>query len=368
MKFVINRNTMLPALSFVSSVVERRQTLPILSNVFFNIEDGRLVLVGSDLEVEVTRTIDGVECENGSFTVLARTVTDIVRMLPDDAQVSFSYENRELSIESGKSRYKLKTLPAEDYPRIQTEEWEERFKVEGKILKAMLEKTSFAMAQQDVRYYLNGVSLSMGGNELMATATDGHRLARTKVPLDVDLENEREIILPRKAVFEISKIFDGNEDSTLTLEYSRNHMRVTGPDTVLITKLIDGKFPQFDEVVSIDGDATGLSLDRRSLIEMLSRVSVLTTDRFKGIRMILGENRLKVTANTPEQEQAVEEMEVEYDGPEILCGYNVIYLLDAAKTIETEKADVLLDDKGHICYFRQPGDEHSLWLVMPMRI
>lgn len=384
MKFNIKRSVLLQPLLFVSSVIERRQTLPILSNIFFKVEDNKLFLIGSDLEVEITQSIDKVYCENGSFTAFGKTVTDIVRMLPENSEITFHYKNPELLIESGKSRYKLQTLPADDYPRIKADEWNERFKVEAKKLKETLDKVSFAMAIHDARFSLNGVSFIVEKNELTMTATDGHRLARSKTMLEVDTENKIEVIVPRKAVFEISKIFDNEtsvesqskenalefvDQSMLTLEYSQNHVRISAPGQVLISKLIDGKYPKFDDLVKVSDDVVKLNLDRQFLTDMLSRVSVVMAEsRFKGVKFMLTENKLKISANTPEQQQASEEMTIDYSGDEMTYGYNVVYLLEACRAIKTKKVDIVIDNKDNICFFKQPKDKHSLWLVMPMRL
>lgn len=385
MNFNINRNVLLPALLFVSSVIEKRQTLPILANLYFKLEDGRMVIVGSDLEVEITQIIDGVDCSNnGSFTVLGRKITDIVRTLPENAQITFDYDEKQnLLIQSGKSRYKLNTLIADDYPRIKTDEWEERFKIEAITLKETLDKVSFAMALHDARYFLNGLSLIVNNNELTATATDGHRLARSAMKLEVDAETNRDIIIPRKAIHEINKLFDSKENydsrpnddqpensdlSMITFEYSRNHIRLSVPGKVLISKLIDGNYPKFTDVIEANEDSVKLTLDRKQLLNALNEVAVITDERFRGVRMTLIENKLVISANTTEHQQASGEIDIDYSGDELVFGYNIMYLLDACKAVQTNKIEMTLDKQSNIGYFKQPKDNYSIWIVMSMSL
>ncbi|MCY4051102.1 MAG: DNA polymerase III subunit beta [Gammaproteobacteria bacterium] len=387
MKFKLNRDVLVSPLTLLNSVIEKTQTLPILANIYFSIEGGVLTMVGSDLEVEITQTIDNLLSEDGSFTVSGKKITDIVRTLPDNAQITFEHDsnNHDLIILSGKSRFKLKTLPAENYPKLKTEDWEERFKIDWRILKETMDKVSFSMAVHDARFSLNGVSIIIENKQLIATATDGHRLARTKFDLEVDIQNERQVIIPRKAVNEIGRMLEigqshvdqPKEDklkfadtSMVTFEYSRNHIRVTAPGTVLIAKQIDGKYPKFDDVLEVGEDMIKLSLDRRKLTDILSRVSVISDDKFKGVgvRLSLTNGKLKINTNTTENQHAYDEMPIEYEGDEILFGYNATYLLDICKVIQTSKINVTLDNESSICYFHQPKDDQSLWLVMPMRL
>lgn len=378
MKFELNRNIIVSPLTLLNSVIEKTQTLPILSNIYFSIDNGMLTLIGSDLEVEITQTIENVNSKNGSFTVLGKKIMDIIRALPENAEISFDHDpsNHDLIVNSGKSRYKLKTLPADNYPKLKTDDWEERFRINSKALKETIDKVSFSMALNDHRFALNGVSLFIENKQLTATATDGHRLARTKIDLEVDTENERQVTIPRKAIFEISRMIDidharqEQSKEMVTFEYSRNHIRLTAPGKVLIAKLIDGKYPKFDDVLEAGEDKIILSLDRRKLIEILSRVAVIGDDKYKGvgIRLSLADNKLKINANTTEQQHAYDEMQVDYDGEELRFGYNAAYLQDICRVVQTSKVEVTLDNGSNICYFHQPKDEHSVWLVMPMRL
>ncbi len=367
MNIKIARAKLLPALNLVSSVVEKRQTLPILANLYFNHTDGKLNLVGTDLEVEISETVDGVEGDNGSFTISSRKLLDISRMLPESAELNLKRDANNIIVSSGRSRYTLKTLDAEEFPRIEASNWEERFKIKQSDLKSLLGKTAFAMAVQDVRYYLNGVLFELSQNSLRAIATDGHRLAQTDVDIELDSNSTRQLIVPRKAIAEINRFLDGEDDNELTIEMSKNHLKLSNGETILITKLIDGKFPEFKGVLETELNIT-LKIDRAELIETLNRAAVLTTDRFKGVKIILEPGVMRITANNPEQEEAVEELEIDYNGENVETGYNVSYLIDAARVISTESVELHLQGSDGICIVKQPDDNRSTWLVMPMRI
>ena len=367
MNIKIDRNQFLPALNLVSSVVEKRQTLPILANLYFNLADGKLNMVGTDLEVEISEVIDNVEGENGSFTVSSRKILDIARMLPENASISMKRDADNMIVSSGRSRYTLKTLEASEFPRIEADNWEERFKIKQLSLKTLLDKTAFAMAVQDVRYYLNGVLFEIDSGSLRAIATDGHRLAQTNVEIGVDSGETRQLIVPRKAIMEINRFLDGDDDSEITMEMSKNHLKLSKGETVLITKLIDGKFPEFKGVLETELNIL-ISLDRSEFVDTMNRASVLTTDRFKGVKLALEPGIMRITANNPEQEEAVEELEVDYAGEAIETGYNISYLIDAARVVSTDIIELHLQGNDGICIIKQPEDQNSTWLIMPMRI
>lgn len=341
--------------------------MPILANIYCNHLDGKLQMVGTDLEVEISETIDGAEGENGSFTVSARKFLDITRMLPENASIFLKRDGNNVIVTSGRSRYTLKTLEADEFPRIQADNWEERFKIKQLELKTLLDKTAFAMAVQDVRYYLNGVLLELEKNTLRAIATDGHRLAQTDIGITLDVNTSRQLIVPRKAVTEINRFLDGDNDGELIIEVSKNHLKLTKGETVLITKLIDGKFPEFKSVLETQLDIQILS-NRAEFIDTLNRAAVLTTDRFKGVKLTLESGVLRITANNPEQEEAVEELAVDYGGETIETGYNISYLIEAARVVSTDEIYLNLQGNDGICIIKQPEDSRSTWLVMPMRI
>lgn len=369
MKLKIDREKILPTLSLVSSVVEKRQTIPILSNLFIDLIDGKLKVTGTDLEVEISETIDGVQGDNGSFTVSTEKIFDIVRMLPENAPISVKQDKDKVVVTSERIRYTLKTLPVVDFPKITTGNWEERFKIKQLTLKSLLDKTAFAMAVQDVRYYLNGVLFKLSGKQFRAIATDGHRLAQSDVDIDLNLSEARELIVPRKAIVEINRFIDEDEETELTVEISRNHLKLSKHETVLITNLIDGKFPEFKEVLENVFDII-ISVNRSEFIDTLSRVALLTaaSDRFRGVKLNLKDGVLRVTASNLEQEEAVEEMAVEYNGEPVEIGYNVVYLIDAARASNSNTIELHLRSNDGICVIKQPNDERTVWLIMPMRI
>ncbi len=378
MNINISKKRFFPVLSRVSSVVERRQTLPILGNLYFSLAEGKLNLVGTDLEMEISETIDEVQGDDCKFTLSSRKIFDITRILPEDAIISMELEKDRMIVSSGRSRYTLNTLDADFFPRISEDNWEDRFKISQLALKTILAKTSFAMGVQDVRYYLNGVLLEMQNNDLKVLATDGHRLAQTNTDITLDSKEIRQIIVPRKAVLEIARFLDGDDESDLTIEVSRNHLKMTGrnfshPESsvrsapVLITKLIDGKFPEFKSVLDTELNIV-ISVNRYDFLETLTRAAVLTTDRAKGVKITIEPGNMRLVTSNMEKEESVEELEIDYDGAVVGTGYNISYLIDAAKAITTEDIELHIQGNEGICIMKQLGDEPSVWLVMPMRL
>ncbi len=362
----IEKNRLMRPLALVTSVVEKRQTLPILSNIFLRLEDSVLTLTGTDLEVEISFRIEGVQGEDGTCTVTARKLHDIVRSLPDTALVKFSVDGKGAHIQSGRSRFRLQTLPADDFPRLDTKEWEERLRIPENVLRQLLESTSFSMAQQDVRYFLNGVVLEIKGDRIRTVATDGHRLAKSETHLEGSGFAFRQSIVPRKAVLEMMRFLE-DEDHPLTIEINSNHIRLQTGVSTLTTKLIDGRFPDYETVLA-QQLTVSLPIDRAEITDVLSRTAILTNEKFRGIRLNLTDGLLTVTAHNPEQEEASDEIPVEYDGKELDIGFNVNYLLDALKAIPTEEVELRLQDTNSGCVIREPGNEETTYLVMPMRL
>lgn len=365
MKFNIERERLIRPLGQIASVVERRQTLPILGNVFMRLADGSLTLIGTDLETEVTARIDGVDGEPGECTVGARKLYDICRALPEDTNLEISSKNEKTSVHSRKSRFILQSLPASEFPRLEAEEWDTDFEIGQTELKALFENTAFAMAQQDVRYYLNGCLLECSANTLRAVATDGHRLAKCEISVETPLKESSQSILPRKAVLELLKFLQ--EDQKARLQINPNHARVAGSGWIFTTKLIDGRFPDYQKVIP-DSLATHLIINRATIQDVLSRIAILTNEKFRGVRINLKPGVMTVSANNPDQEEAVEELPVDYDGAEVEIGFNVGYLIDALKAIDNADVDMGLEDPNSSCTLHTPGDTSTLYLVMPMRL
>ncbi len=362
----IEKSRLIKPLALVTSVVEKRQTLPILSNLFVRLEDGVLTLTGTDLEVEISFQIGDVKGEDGICTVTARKFYDICRALPEGANIKLRVDGKGAHIQSGRSRFKLQTLPADDFPALDAKDWEERVKISEQELRKLLEATAFSMAQQDVRYFLNGVLLELKGDTIRAVATDGHRLAKSEARLAAGDFKHRQAIVPRKAVLEMQRFLE-DEDRELTLEMNPNHIRLHGATSTLTTKLIDGRFPDYETVMA-QTLSVALVIDRAELSDVLSRTAILTNEKFRGIRIHLGDNLLTVTAHNPEQEEASDEIPIEYDATEFDIGFNVNYLLDALKAIESPTVEIKLQDTNSGCILREPDDQDTLYLVMPMRL
>lgn len=366
MKFNIERERLIRPLSQIAGVVERRQTLPILGNVYMRLDDnGSLTLIGTDLETEVTARIDGVSGEPGECTVGARKLYDICRAIPEDMDVEVSTKDAKTFVRSQKSRFTLQSLPAAEFPRLEAEEWDVEFEMSQEALKRLLEKTAFAMAQQDVRYYLNGCLLECTEGMVRSVATDGHRLAKSELALETGIEGTSQSVVPRKAVLELMRFLQ--EDQQATIQINPNHARVNGSGWVFTTKLIDGRFPDYQKVIP-DSLATHLLLDRGTIHDVLTRIAILTNEKFRGVRINLKPGVMTVSANNPEQEEAVDELPAEYEGPEVEIGFNVGYLIDALKAIETEQVDMGLEDPNSSCTLNAPDDASTLYLVMPMRL
>ncbi|HCF72709.1 MAG: DNA polymerase III subunit beta [Proteobacteria bacterium] len=366
MKLLIERDQLLNLLIAVTSVVERRQTLPILANVLILLEANTLTLVGTDLEVEASIEAEALKGSDGQCTVAARKLLDICRALPEQATVELETVDSRLKIRSGRSRFSLQTLAAVDFPRLETDNWEERVQLEQPVLRGLFEKTAFSMAQQDVRYFLNGVLLELDGTTMVAVATDGHRLARSRAVLPSPAGEHRQAIIPRKAVLELSR-FLGDGGDEITIELNANHARFSRPGAVLTTKLIDGKFPDYKAVMS-QVLSQKMVADRTLLHEVLARTSVLTNEKYRGVRLDLSKGSLKVSAHNPDQEEASDEIAVEYGGENLEIGFNVTYLMDALRAMPTEQIEAELEDVNSGCMLHVPGDEDTLYLIMPMRL
>ena len=378
MNFNIHKNRLLPVLTRVSTVVERRQTLPILGNLYFGLAGGKLTLVGTDIEMEISETIDDVQGGDCEFTISSRKISDIVRILPENAVILIELEKDRVIVSSGRIRYTLNTLDAESFPRITGEKWEERFRISQRELKTIVDKTAFAMGIQDVRYYLNGLSMEMQENNLKALAADGHRLAQTSTDVTLASNEERQIIVPRKAVKEIVRFLDGDDESELIVEVNSNHLKITWgksaqsdntgyPAPVLITKLIDGKVPEYKSVLETELNIV-IRVNRSAFLEALTRAAVLTTDHEKGVKITMEQNNMRIVTRNNENEESVEELEIDYDGAVFEAGYNISYLIDPARAVTTEELELNFQGNEGICVMKQPGDERSIWLVMPRRL
>lgn len=367
MQFAIQREVLLKPLQQVINVVERRQTMPVLGNLLIQVETTRLSITGSDSEVEmVARVALEGSVETGETTVPARKFFDIVRALPDGARLQVGLSGDRVSIRAGRSRFVLSTLPATDFPSFDQLEVEERVQLAETKLRELIERTAFAMAQQDVRYYLNGLLFDLGENLLRCVATDGHRMALCEAELERAPTAERQWIVPRKGVLELQRLFEGNEQP-VELQVGRTHLRVHREDVTFTSKLIDGRFPDYTAVVPIGMDKEA-RVDRETLKAALQRVSILSNEKYRGVRLELSPNLLRIQAHNPEQEEAIEEVEVDTGIDELTVGFNVVYLLDAINSLSEDTVCVRLRDTNSSALIQEGSNERSRHVVMPMRL
>jgi len=366
MELHISRDALLKPLQHIGSVVERRQTLPILSHILFHAEQERLTITGTDLEVEATAFIPLDNATPGITTLPARKMLDICRALPDGAQLSFTKDGERTTVTSGKSRFVLNALSTKDFPSTGDIHPVVTFTIGQERLKEHIERTQFAMAQQDVRYYLNGLLLEVEGQHLRTVATDGHRLAICDSDENDNVDNNQQVIIPRKGVVELSRLLESNE-VVVRVEIGQNHIRLITDQICFTSKLIDGRFPDYQRVMpeKITGH---LIADREMITQALVRASILSNEKYRGVRLELGENVLKIGANNPDQEEAHEEIEVAFQGEAMEIGFNATYLLDALNAIKTEQVQIGLLDASSCCVLQGVGDEKSRYIVMPMRL
>lgn len=362
-----SRDVLLQPLQSVSGIVERRHTLPILSNVLLERKADRLTFLATDIEIQVTTTlVDSGGGSDGALTVGARKLQDILRLLPENAEVSLALEEHKLVVKSGKIRYSLQTLPADDFPRMSLAEGEsqELNLTQGKF-KHLLARTQFSMAAQDVRYYLNGLLLLLEDKQLRAVATDGHRLAYASLEVQEEFPRQ-EVILPRKTVLELNRLLLDN-DEPLKISFTANQVRFVFGSVVLISKLIDGKFPDYQRVVPAILK-NHLMFDRQVLMQAMVRAAILTNEKFRGVRIVIHNNTLRVVVANAEQEEAQEEMEVSYQGDELDIGFNVSYLLDVLNNLHTPSVQWSFNDASSSAVISIPEDDSFKYVVMPMRI
>ncbi len=367
MKFTMHREDLLKPLQAVQGVVERRQTLPILANILLIIDSGQLSVTATDMELELVASTELPDAEAGEVTVPARKLVDICRSLPADAEIRLEVDGEQVQVRSGRSRFRLTTLPAVDYPSSDRLTGELRVTVKEGELRRLLELTHFAMAHQDVRYYLNGLLLDIGEGLLRAVATDGHRLAIAEIPVQTG-DAARQVIVPRKGISELLRLL-GNGDEEVIIEVGSNAIQIALPEVRLTSKLIDGKFPDYRRVVpkGEDSDKT-VVVDRELVRQALTRAAILSNDKYRAVRLCLEPNVLRVVANNPEQEEAEDEVEVAYAGEALEIGFNVSYLIDALTALPSEEAEIHLGDSSSSCLITPKGEGDCQYVVMPMRL
>ncbi len=362
----IARDALLKPLQAVSGIVERRHTLPILANVLLEQRDGRLYVTATDLEMQITAHSELSGKEGQSTTVGARKLQDLLRALPDDATLNVDVSSSKMTVRAGRSRFNLQTLPAADYPRISlgTEQLQ-TLSLPQRDLRKLFKLAEFAMAQQDIRYYLNGMLLVVDKGSLQAVATDGHRLSWASLAVGGDFARQ-EVILPRKTVLELGKLLGDTEDP-VTLDILANQVRFRFANVELVSKVVDGKFPDFNRVIPV-GHTKMVELDRLVALGALQRAAILSNEKFRGVRVVLGTDQMKIICTNSEQEEAEEELEVDYKGDPLDIGFNVTYLLDALQNLAVDKVRFAFGDANSSALVTMPDRDDYKYVVMPMRI
>ncbi len=363
-----DRDAILKPLQTVAGIVERRHTLPILANVLLRKQGASVSFLASDVEIQVQTTAElGAGDEDGAITVSARKLIDILRALPDGVDVAVRIESKRATIQAGRSRFTLQTLDAEDFPTVAVnEQFGTSFSLAQKQLRQLFQAVHFAMAQQDIRYYLNGLLLVTDGDHVRVVATDGHRLAYSHAQIEgADLARQ-EVIIPRKSVLELQRLL-GDTDEPVQIDVAGNQVRFRFGQVEMISKLVEGKFPDYQRVVP-SGYTKKMICLREGVASSLARASILTSDKFKGVRMGLAPGSLRIQTSNAEQEEAIEEIETDYDGEPMEIGFNVGYLQDVLANLKTEQVQFEFGDANSSALLTVPGDENFKYVVMPMRI
>ena len=363
------RDALLKPLAIVSGIVERRHTLPILANILIRKEGTRVSFVSTDIEVQIKTHADiGSGNDNFATTVGARKLLDILRALPEGGEVTLSHAAKKMTVQSGKSRFNLQTLAAEEFPTVtQPESYAVSLSLPQKTLKHLIAMVHFSMAQQDIRYYLNGLLLVVDGKQVIAVATDGHRLAYCSVETEEANGTERqEVIIPRKSVLELQRLL-GDGDEPVTISIAPNQVRFTFDAIELVSKLVEGKFPDYQRVIP-SGYTKSFSIGRDDWLRALQRVAILTSDKFKGVRFVLSEDAVKISSTNADQEDAQDEIEIAYPHGALDIGFNVSYLLDVLNNLKNEQVQVSVGDANSSALITIPEHGDFKYVVMPMRI
>ena len=365
MKFTVTREQVLEPLQWVTGVVERRQTQPILANLLVEAESGQLRLTGTDQEVELVVCIDDCPTDQGDpFTIPARKFLDICRSLPESAKIRVEPEDGRLLLSSGRFKSHLANLPAEDFPRVGLEKDLTRFEVAARDLAQLLDRCSFAMAQQDVRYFFNGMLLELDAGRIRAVATNGQRLATSFIDTEIAVSGKRQVIIPRKGIAELGRLLSADRQM-VSVELTDNHFRASSGSAVMTTRLIDATYPDYSRAIPKGGDRV-LTADRVELREALTRTAILSNEMYRNVKLRLGIGSLAIEANNPLQEEAEETVTVDYDGDELEIGFNVGYLLDVLGAVSGDRIRMQFTDSGGAVLIKDVEDDRSLYVVSPM--
>ena len=367
MDFYITKEEVVKSLNQTLGVVEKRQTLPILSNVLFEVDESSLKLTATDLESEIstTSTVSNYK-SGGKTTAPARKLSDLCRLMPDLAEIHFFLDGDNLKIETESGKYNLSTLPSEDFPVFETEDTQSQINISSQNLKNLITKTSFAMGNQDWRHYLNGLYMMIDDKVITTVATDAHRLAMATSSLNEASSESTSGIVPRKSINEIGKLV-GDESENVVIQLGQTSIAANVSGTTFVSKLIEGKFPDYEQVIP-SGESSLLVVDRKNFSESLSRVSVLSSEKYKGVRIITKKDSLNISANNPEKEQGEENLSCEYQGEEIDIAFNVNYLQEILSTIDSEKIEINFFGSEKSCLITDPNSENLKYVVMPLLI
>jgi DNA polymerase-3 subunit beta len=367
MDFHITKEEVVKSINLTLGVVEKRQTLPILSNVLFEVDESSLKLTATDLESEIstTSTISNFK-SGGKITAPARKLSDLCRLMPDLAEIHFFLDGDNLKIETESGKYNLSTLPSEDFPVFETEDTQSQINISSQNLKNLITKTSFAMGNQDWRHYLNGLYMMIDDKVITTVATDAHRLAMATSSLNEASSESTSGIVPRKSINEIGKLV-GDESENVVIQLGQTSIAANVSGTTFVSKLIEGKFPDYEQVIP-SGESSLLVVDRQNFSNSLSRVSVLSSEKYKGVRIITKKDSLNISANNPEKEQGEENLSCEYQGEEIDIAFNVNYLQEILSTIDSEKIEINFFGSEKSCLITDPNSENLKYVVMPLLI
>jgi DNA polymerase-3 subunit beta len=366
MKFIINREEILPPLQQIVSVIEKRQTMPILANVLIAIDNGQLVLTGTDLEIQIIAKLTIDSNESAAITVPARKFLDICRLLPNGSEIKFEQQDDKVKISSNRSRFSLSSLPADNYPEFSEANLENQFFIKASQFKKALDKTIFCMANQDVRYYLNGLLLHISNSKLKLVASDGHRLSIYEDQLEEATGIEARIILPRKGVLELTRLLDDPE-AELKIEFSSNNIRIYTSNLIFSAKLVDAKYPDFSKVFQQDFFSP-IQIPKFLLKEALTRVAILANEKFKGVAFDIDSGSLKMSTHNPEHDEAEEELSIDYSGDPLSIAFNAQYLLDAVSNLDSEISVLTIASNASSCFIDEPDGCAYKFIVMPMRL
>ena len=366
MQIKINREILLKPLTSVTGIVERRHTLPILSNLLLEAKNNNIQLTATDLEMQISLNIESKFAGELSTTISAKKLLDICRALPEAVDIDMTSNDSRITVKAGKSRFNLQTLPAADYPVMTKAAGEStNIQISQLVLKNLLKQVEFAMAQQDIRYYLNGLLLEVNENKLNIVGTDGHRLSFTSTTLNKSYE-KTDVILPRKTVIELIKLLN-DSDEEVNIDFNTGQVNFKFSDIQLISKVIDGKFPDYHRVIPV-GHQNTFSVNRLTVLTAMQRASILSNEKYRGIRMVISNNNLKLISTNTEQEEAEEELEIDYAKDGLDIGFNVTYLIDVLNNVSDETINFSFADANSSCLITVPNDENYKYVVMPMRI